>query len=247
MTKQLLTLFALAFWTTFNANAQCTPDATLTQYGFSPEQLPPAYSDGTYNQVLTFLVPRDTSIQLGPGTFPVQIDSMRLEKLTGQPAGFTHQCLNRCVVPGGSRGCALLTGSATEAQIGTYDIFTVTKVFYKLNGSPTQANRTDSVKAYTFRIYKTTGVGELISKDAKPTVKVFPNPAHNNLQIDLTYLPAKTSGNIVIIDPLGRVVKQQSFSNNMVNPIEIASYQNGIYKVMVSANEQTYYNSFVKY
>ncbi|TAE84898.1 MAG: T9SS C-terminal target domain-containing protein [Bacteroidetes bacterium] len=246
MKKLILLLTFVLSLTTIKSMAQCTPDADFTTYGFSPEILSPAYSDAVYNQVLSFLVPRDTSVMLGASTFPVVIDSMRLDSLDGQPAGFTYQCLNRCVVPGGQKGCALLTGKADSTQVGTYSINTVTVVYYKLNGSGNQFNRTDKVKAYTFRIYKTTGLAKLVAGDVNPTIKVFPNPANNLLNVDLSYLPAGSHGEITIIDALGRIVHQQNYQYNLTNALALENYKQGIYKVMVTAGSNTYYSNFVK-
>lgn len=246
MKKLLLTLIVALSFVSFKSMAQCTPDQSFTTYGFSPEQLPPAYSDATYNQILSFLVPRDTSVVIGSTAFPVVIDSMRLDNLTGQPAGFTYQCLNRCAVPGGQKGCALLTGKADSTQVGTHSIYTVTVVYYKLNGAPNPLNRTDSVKAYTFVIYKTTGLAKLIAGEVNPTINVFPNPANNFLNIDLSYLPANSKGEITIIDALGRIVHQQNYQYNLTDALALENYKQGVYKVMVTAGGNTYYSNFVK-
>lgn len=246
MRKLILAITIVLSFVTFKSMGQCTPNTDFTTYGFSPEVLPPAYSDAVYNQVLSFLVPRDTSVMLGASTFPVVIDSMRLDSLDGQPAGFTYQCLNRCAVPGGQRGCALLTGKADSTQVGTYAINTVTVVYYKLNGSGNQFNRTDKVKAYTFIIYKTTGLGKLIAGEVKPAINVFPNPANNLLNIDLSLLPANSHGEITVIDALGRIVHQQDLHYNSTDALALENYKQGIYKIMVTAGSNTYYSNFVK-
>jgi hypothetical protein len=246
MKKLLLVSALISTLFSLKAKAQCTPDTNFDVYGFSPSTLAPGYTDAPYNQILSFLVPRDTSVVLGNTTFPVVIDSMRLDSLSGQPTGFTYQCLNRCAVPGGQRGCALLSGQADSTQIGSYSIQTVTVVYYKLNGSGSQFNRTDKVNAYTFRIYKTTGIGELITGEVKPTILVYPNPTSHLLNIDLSYLPANSQGQITVVDALGRTVHEQDFQYNLTAPVILDQFKQGVYKIIVTSGSDTYYNNFIK-
>jgi hypothetical protein len=49
-----------------------------------------------------------------------------------------------------------------------------------------------------------------------------------------------------VIDALGRTVTEGNFNNNLAPAINIANYQNGLYKCMIKTKEGVYYTSFLK-
>lgn len=228
------------------AFSQCTPDPNLAYTGFSPAELPWAYTDAAYSQVLSFKVPRDTTAEINGNQFDVVIDSVVMLELRGVPVNFTYQCLNRCVVNGGDKGCALLSGQAEESQIGAYRIKVVLQTYFKVKNAPNQFSRIDSGDSYQFRIYKTTGLSTLLNTNAPQAIKTFPNPASSSVQFDLSSLPHHSNGNITVVDVLGRVVYENVFINNNTTPVAIQNWENGIYKCMIRSGEQTYYTGFVK-
>jgi hypothetical protein len=228
------------------AFSQCTPDPNLVATGFSPAELPWAYTDAAYSQVLSFKVPRDTTAEISGNQFEVVIDSVVMLELRGVPANFTYQCLNRCVVNGGDKGCALLSGQAEESQIGAYRIKVVLQTYFKVKNAPNAFSRIDSGDSYQFRIYKTTGLAKLMNGNAPQVIKAFPNPASGSVQFDLSSLPHHSNGTITIVDVLGRTIFEDAFANNSPAPVTIENWKNGIYKCMIRSGEQTYYTGFMK-
>ena len=70
--KQLLLSFSFLTLLVFGASAQCTADPQYTEGGVYPDSatgLSPAYVGQTYNEVITVIVPVDTTIMIGPIPF----------------------------------------------------------------------------------------------------------------------------------------------------------------------------------
>lgn len=247
MKKQLLLIGLMLLAFVVKTNAQCIPDPNLNSTGFSPAELPYSYVGTQYNQVLSFKAPRDTIAEFNGQMWDVVIDSVIMTDLKGVPANFSYQCLQRCAIPGGGKGCALLTGLADSSQVGAYRIAIFLNTYYHPKIAPTsKLNRIDSGDSYQFRIFLPTGLAGIFPADAPVEIKAYPNPAKTNINLDLSSLPHHTNGTYTVIDALGRTVTEGNFNNNLAPAINIASYQNGLYKCMIKTEEGVYYTSFLK-
>ncbi len=117
--KKLYTLLAFSILS-IGAYAQCTINSSVfassTDYGFVPDtiqNLPPATVGVPYVTDIQFHVAPDTTTALG--TFPF-ID-VTIDSIVGIPANFTYNMNpSNGVFPGGSYGCAGLTGTAVSGQ-----------------------------------------------------------------------------------------------------------------------------------
>ncbi len=247
MKKQLLLIGLMLVAFVLKTSAQCIPDPNLNSTGFSPAVLPYSYVGTPYNQVLSFKSPRDTVAYVNGNLVNVVIDSVIMIDLRGIPNNYSYQCLNRCAILGGDKGCALLTGEADSSQVGAYRIEIFLNTYYHLRDFPSiRQNRIDSGDSYQFRIFLPTGLASIFSVDAPIEIKAYPNPAKTNVNLDLSSLPHHTSGTFVVVDALGRTISEGNFNNNLAPAINIASYQNGLYKCMIKTEEGVYYTSFLK-
>lgn len=247
MKKQLLLIGIMLLAFVVKTNAQCIPDPNLNSTGFSPAELPYSYVGTQYNQVLSFKAPRDTIAEFNGQMWDVVIDSVIMTDLKGVPANFSYQCLQRCAIPGGGKGCAMLTGLADSSQVGAYRIAIFLNTYYHPKIAPTsKLNRIDSGDSYQFRIFLPTGLAGIFPADAPVEIKAYPNPAKTNINLDLSSLPHHTNGTYTVIDVLGRTVTEGNFNNNLAPAINISSYQNGLYKCMIKTGEGVYYTSFLK-
>jgi hypothetical protein len=246
MKKQLLLIGLMLLAFIVKTNAQCIPDPNLNSTGFSPAELPYAYVGNQYNQVLSFKAPRDTVAQYNGQNVDVVIDSVIMTNLKGVPANFSYQCLQRCAIPGGGKGCALLTGLADSSQVGAYRIAIYLLTYYHPKGTFFTGSRLDSGDSYQFRIFLPTGLAGIFPADAPVEIKAYPNPAKTNINLDLSSLPHHTNGTYTVVDALGRTATEGNFNNNLAPAINIASYQNGLYKCMIKTEEGVYYTSFLK-
>ncbi|OPZ97745.1 MAG: hypothetical protein BWY70_01405 [Bacteroidetes bacterium ADurb.Bin408] len=119
--KKALTLLMMLFGSYILIAQPCIPGA-YTNAGIYPDSaagLPVATVNVPYNTVITVVVPTDT-IMFGS---PLTIDSIGVVSVTGFPAGFTYSSNPaNGYIHGGSSGCVLITGTASQAQVGSYPI-----------------------------------------------------------------------------------------------------------------------------
>lgn len=112
------------------AMAQCTPDMSVAgDVGIHPDSatnFAVAYVGTPYGQTVTAVIPADTCAQLLPAPLPcttLAFDSVVVTSVTGLPAGFTFTCAPpNCRFLGNSMDCAIITGTATAGQVGTYNL-----------------------------------------------------------------------------------------------------------------------------
>lgn len=123
--KKLTNLFfllVLIFHATHLA-AQCTPDPYITRPGIYPDSaagFPPAVATYPYNLTITVVVPADTLI---PPLPLLPIDSIGVTSVEGLPEGFQFLPSRPSGFwPGGTKGCALITGTPSKNQVGTYPL-----------------------------------------------------------------------------------------------------------------------------
>ncbi len=81
------------------------------------------------------------------------------------------------------------------------------------------------------------GVSELASNDL--TIKIFPNPAYNNVTVDLKAFSGKLV-NIELYDALGRKVKEITKIKTEQHTITRGNLPNGIYLINVIAEGKLY-------
>jgi hypothetical protein len=129
-------LIALVVLGGTTARAQvCTPDPLALLAGIPgvyPSPLPPlnqtALASGQqgdpYSQTFTFVVPADTTIDLSSVIgfpFPpvtVSVNYLQVSGITGTAPGLNYACdPSNCQWPGGSNGCALLSGTPTQSGV----------------------------------------------------------------------------------------------------------------------------------
>lgn len=112
-------------------NGQCTP-GNYSEPGIYPDtttNLPKGAAGQVYDEVVTIVVPEDTTINMGGGQQTIQIDSIGITGIQGLPSGFDYQPnSNNGYWPGDSSGCILITGNPTMADTGTYPLIIDSKV-----------------------------------------------------------------------------------------------------------------------
>ncbi len=103
--------------------AQCTPDPYITKPGIYPDSasgFPPAVATYPYNLTITVVVPADTLI---PPLPLLPIDSIGVTGVEGLPQGFQFLPSRPSGFwPGGTKGCALITGTPSKNQVGDYPL-----------------------------------------------------------------------------------------------------------------------------
>jgi hypothetical protein len=81
-----ITLFIALFASFQFAQAQCTPDPALTYPGISPNKLPNGIVGEAYSQVISLMVPLDTSVSLSGTVYNVRVDSASVISIENVPS-----------------------------------------------------------------------------------------------------------------------------------------------------------------
>lgn len=198
--------------TSLTAGAQCTINQSVfsgpTDYRILPDTvtgIPVATVGVPYTTDLQFHVAPDTTTPLG--TFP--ITQVKIDSITGIPAGFSYSTNpSNGIFPGGSYGCAGVTGLATAGQElggpnsdGVYPIiiyFTATvNVFSVPQDFPATKTgynvRIQAANSVPSMLNITFGVNQNAPNPADTkTDFVFMNPNNGNVQFSLYNILGET-------------------------------------------------------
>jgi hypothetical protein len=132
----------------------CTPDTSFSGVGIYPEVLPSTYAGSSfYSETVTAVVPVDTLVEIFPGiVIPVPFDSVTIDNVVGLPTSFNFVCEpSTCAFPGGTSGCAQISGVPSLAGAGIYP-FTVYVTVY-LSAPGITIVQPDSFSGYQITIY----------------------------------------------------------------------------------------------
>ncbi len=220
----------------FSAYSQCTPDPNWNTDGISPSRAPDGTVGTDYSTIISFKTPKDTSIVFSGQTYNATIDSAKVEQIKNVPAGFNWACNKpACVWNGGEKGCALLTGKPDSNHFQHYEIKVFVRSWITVEGLSFQVERLDSS---IIDYYITGGKNGVTDLFAKPTFKVFPNPAKNILQIETLNLISKNT-EINISDLTGKILFSKILSTN-TSTIDISELPKGLHFVTIRNNEAFY-------
>ncbi len=222
----LLFFFGLA---TAEAQTTCTPDTTIKQAGMYPSYLPDAKAGFAYKETIQFKFPKDTNFM----NTTVPIDSIRLVKVEGLPAGFTFKCNSndRCRYLGGENGCVEIFGNPTEAMVGHYAIVITGEGYAKFANvplPPAEFKRTLELhinSANSFNIAKKNASTVFDAKQNQP------NPFSKSTLIQYNS-PGAQQVSFKVYDILGHTVYTKNFmAANGENTITFDrnNLKNGIY------------------
>lgn len=230
-------ILALLIISTFAATAQCTPDNTLTQPGYYPDDLDTAKTGAPYSMVLQVRIPPDTNVVFGGFPVKATIDSIRLMEVAGLPTGFTYQCNGgNCTFIPTKTACALLSGTATSTQVGVYPLELRILAYARVSGFP--VNQPDTIRNFTLVV--TQGTGGTTSVIGYPgdnrQLAVFPNPAQGTVAILLRGENSETV-TYEITDIAGKVYRNEKVkleNGEVLLSTQLDELAKGIYFVRVT-------------
>jgi len=231
MLKKLLFSSLLLFAFNTLIFAQCTP-GNYTIPGTYPDtvtNLPKDTVGILYNAVMTFVIPADT---LG-----IPIDSIGITGITGFPTGFTYTPNNTSYYwHGGTVGCILISGTATNSQVGTYNL--VIHVNARAGGG--FINYVDSLMGYRIKIINPLGVLN-VEKEKFAIFQNIPNPFSKKTEIIFTS-PVTDTYQFTVFNLLGEVISKQVVNAKAgENKIEFnaSGIPMGIYMYMLGNKSKT--------
>lgn len=203
-----LTVTVLLAIFSINVSGQCVPNND-TVVGIEPDTLSTAYVGVPYEQIIYFKLPLDTSVQFGPVTLALIVDSLVINSYTGLPPSFSLACNSpSCTLLGGQNGCASITGTATEAEVGYHplNVFVTTYVSDTF-GTPV-GGFPDTIEFYFLDVQFATGVGAA----AAPVWSIgdfYPNPSNDKICVPFT-APIATMAELTVLDIAGREWRKQT-------------------------------------
>ena len=249
--KQLLLSFSFLTLMIFGASAQCTPDPQYTDGGVYPDSatgLDPAYVGQMYNEVITVVVPVDTTIYVGPIPFTLTFDSVVVSDWQGLPPGFTvdyyspnnqFSPIDQGCFEGSETGCILISGTPTAQDVGSYQQIINTDA-YSTPNSPLGEPTVTVVDYYYIHIVDVNGIGGI----TKSKFALFPNPA--NSVVTLNGLNDVDVAAVSVVDMNGKQHAYfDSFSSASMD-INVEDLESGMYFVRIDYNGISETLKFIK-
>lgn len=235
MIKKLLLIPIAVFLLHSLASGQaCSPDPQAIKNGVHPDSatgFDTAFVNAAYSQLVTIVVPKDTNA-FPP--FPALVwDSTRLDSVSGLPSSLTLACWNnngfgsssRCTWKGNTKGCAIITGTPTAGEVGTWKLKFYTKNF--VGGSATPITYT--ISYYEIVVVSASGINE--NPGIQNLLQNNPNPFTSKSEILFT---AEDNGiaRFKIYNMIGTVVQEYEISvKKGINKLELDAkdFDSGIY------------------
>lgn len=249
--KKLLLSFTLVLGTVMAVNAQCTPDPQYTNPGIYPDSatgFTPQCADQPYYQLITNVVPQDTTISIGPIQQTIPFDSVVIVSWTGLPNGFSYACFDSqnttsptdgCAYEGGTTGCAEIVGNPTLADVGSYQQ-TITVDAYLGGQSSPMAN--EVIDYYYIQILDCSQGGLSVVTDSK--FFVYPNPAKD--MITLNGINGLDVANVRVVNMEGQVMAEYTNISGGDLDMDINDLSEGMYFIHINHDGQTSVVKFIK-
>jgi len=231
------------------STAQCTPDANVMT-GISPDSatnLAPAYVGAAHSEVITVVVPNDTSGQVpGFGTVNATIQSIDIVSVTGLPSMFDYACNpSNCSFPGNSSGCIDLysTSNPQASDIGAYPL-TIDVNAVLQTGIPIldPYDYPSTIEYYVLNIVDGNSVGiSRIENNTFTALNAIPNPTSGSTRIEYAS-GYDTEVTFTLTNLLGEVIENRNMSAQRgVNTImlDAEDLAGGVYLYSISDGKNT--------
>lgn len=249
--KQLLLSFSFLTLLVFGASAQCTADPQYTEGGVYPDSatgLSPAYVGQTYNEVITVIVPVDTTIMVGPIPFTLLFDSVVVSDWQGLPPGFTvdyyspdnvFSPIDQGCFEGDKTGCILISGNPTAQDVGSYQQIISTDA-YSTPDNPLGEPTVTLVDYYYIHVIDANGIGGI----TKSKFALFPNPAKDI--VTLNGLNDVDVSSVTLVDMNGKSHAAFDTFNAASMDINVQDLESGMYFVQIDYNGTKEVLKFIK-
>ncbi len=246
--KKLLLLIAVIFFSILRTSAQCTPDPTFTEPGIYPDSATGfgnACVGDLYEQVVTNIVPIDTTVQIVPG-FPaatLDFDSIVIISFTGLPASMTYDCSTTwggCAFAGGESGCVLISGTPTAGEEGTYNPVITVDVYLGGTGIPSS---TQDIDWYVIDVMPSGNCNTGILENTNSSIRLFPNPTENKVIIDGL---KGNSKRISVLNINGQLMTSELKVTTDSLELNVSSLDHGLYFVKIDSDNSSETIRFIK-
>ena len=242
MIKNLLAAAVLILTFSISYSQNCIPDGQYTTNGIHPDSatnFAPAYAGTPYSQLITVIIPQDTTVFPFP---PIPWDSTVMVSMTGLPPGFTYACWNngtspsRCSWRGNTTGCCIIAGNPTINDTGTYNLTVQTNNY--VGGSTNPIGYT--ITYYKIRVNGPANV-PFISGVSFSVSQNTPNPANNQTGFDFIS-DENTNVSFKLYNIVGAIIyssdiKAKQGTNHYY--LDTKNFSDGIYLCSFSKGDET--------
>ncbi len=247
------TLFFVVFWglgMSFSFGQACAPDSQYTTAGVYPDSatgLSPSCVGVLYDELITIVVPADTTVVVGGISLPAAFDSAVVTSFLGLPPGFTYAChdagnvvspTDGCTYEGGTTGCMVISGTPTASDIGTH-VLAITVDAY-VGGAPTPA-LTQVVDYYTIVI---SGCTASLAEHLTSAFTLYPNPSTDAVTLEAS--SGATIEGLNVTSATGQVMFAESGLSTSRFELNTNAYESGLYFVTVDNGSTVEVIQFVK-
>lgn len=223
------------------ATAQCTPDPQYTSPGFYPDSATgfvSATANAPYEQLITIVVPVDTTVFIGPLPVTLTFDSLVVVNVIGLPPGLSYSCfdgqnvsspVDQCAFEGGTTGCISIVGVPELIDEGIYNLSIEVNEFIE---GAVASNSIDyySINIYHGDIFPPPPIG--IEEYNKSRFKLFPNPVAESFTMD--GLEGLDISSISISNAEGKVVNSFTDIHSPSFELNVTGLEGGIYFVRIA-------------
>lgn len=148
--KPILILALLLVFSNSLRSQVCSPNPALKRPGTLPSNLPKGDFQVAYDQTISVMAFKDTTVVVGGQTQFVKIDSFKVCCILGLPKGLTSACWDpKCIYLPDSLRCIRITGTPSEG--GFFPIRIPLMIYAKVSGF-FSVIQPDTIKAYSISI-----------------------------------------------------------------------------------------------
>lgn len=235
------------------ANAQCTPDPQYTSPGVYPDSAT-GFSDACvnllYDELITIVVPVDTTTMIGPFPVTLAFDSAVVTNVAGLPAGFSFNCydaqnvnspFDQCAFEGGTTGCITITGTPQPGDEGTYNLSIEVDAYLEGGTTPTASYTVDY---YSIEVLSVAACANSIGEISDTRFKLYPNPVAESFTLD--GLEGLDISAISISNASGKILNTYSDITSSSFDMNVADLDGGIYFVRIAHGTSMNVVRFIK-
>jgi len=233
--KNIFLLAALILISFTGVTQICTPDTSLKDPGIYPSALPAAQNGIAYEQAMTVVSLKDTTIDLFGIPIQITIDSIVLTSIDSLPSVFTYECLPvNCTYSYTNPGCIVIKGTPNDITlVGSYRLMANITIYSADAALLGQSPAYETIDMGEFNINPGVGIGEL-SNSAQ--FNIYPQPSNNKLNIDFTNQFNKAV--ISIMDLTGKYIVSQESDYQQSISIN-TNLQSGLYLLEINLDGKT--------
>ncbi|MEI7596905.1 MAG: T9SS type A sorting domain-containing protein [Bacteroidota bacterium] len=209
----------------------CLPYETSSTKGAYPSVLTKGCLDVPYSDTITLVFPQDTVLY----GFTLPFDSMLVTDVVNLPAGLNYSCGNiNCKYisfpPAISKGCLLISGTPTsQAPIGNKLKIAITSW---LNVPFVGTQSVSDTLLVELNVESCAGIGDFKTSN----YKLYPNPAQNQLNIQLKPELVSLGCSIRMYNSMGQLIVS-SLLNTENSVVKLDYIANGVYLFLLESSD----------